>query len=222
MSKPGIDQLLIDSALDPDLCRRLRESPDEVFGGFDLTAEEREILRSPDHRLLALFGAALARQAAPAAGAPAAVVEPASDPPQAKTLPEIRLGLAVVPCAQYNAGEFAGFRYAVWVNALQPGADPATLPPPAGSVLPGQPLAPLHAVVNVSMVQLPDVGGQPRVGMWATMRQASNISATPRLESDLRSEPVRGAVTAVRAADAGERYDRLLDLVRALDSGDVR
>ncbi len=215
--------MLIDSALDPDLRRRLCESPDEVFDGFDLTAEEREILRTPDHRLLALCGAALARQASAGVETPQAqTVEQPADQPHAKTLPDIRLGLAVVPCAQYNAGQFAGFRYAVWVNALPPGVDPATLPPPQGSVLPGQPLAPLHAVVNVSVVQLPDVAGQPRVGMWASMRQSSNILATPPFATDLRGESVRGAVAAVREASAGERYGKLLDLIRALDSGDVR
>src|SRR5262245_28555774 len=60
--KPRIDQLLIQSALRPDLCRDLLESPNEIFSDFDLTEEEQAILRKPDSRLLPLLGPALALQ----------------------------------------------------------------------------------------------------------------------------------------------------------------
>ena len=59
-SKAGVSRLLIASALDPDMRRRLLESPEEVFQEFDLAEEERDLLRRPDHRLLRLLGAALA------------------------------------------------------------------------------------------------------------------------------------------------------------------
>ena len=36
--------------------RRLLESPEEVFQEFDLTEEERDLLRRPDHRLLRFVG----------------------------------------------------------------------------------------------------------------------------------------------------------------------
>ena len=68
--RPGIDRLLIASALDGDLRRRLLDSPDDVFPEFDLTEDEKDILRSPDQRLLPLLGAALARQSAATALAP--------------------------------------------------------------------------------------------------------------------------------------------------------
>ena len=61
-SKPGVSQLLIASAMDTDLCRRLIESPDEVFQDFDLTEQEKDLLRRPDQRMLHLFGVALAQQ----------------------------------------------------------------------------------------------------------------------------------------------------------------
>ena len=60
ISRPGIDRLLIASALDGDLRRRLVDTPDDVFPEFDLTEDEKDILRSPDQRLLPLLGAALA------------------------------------------------------------------------------------------------------------------------------------------------------------------
>ena len=74
MPKPGIDQLLIRSALDPDLLRRLKETPHEVFAEYDLTGEQQDLLLHPDHRLLPLLGAALARpQETPAPRAPQSI-----------------------------------------------------------------------------------------------------------------------------------------------------
>ena len=61
--RAGVSRLLIASALEPEMRRRVAESPEEVFQEFDLTEEERELLRHPDHRLLRLLGAALADQA---------------------------------------------------------------------------------------------------------------------------------------------------------------
>ena len=45
MPKPDIFQLLVDSALQPELQRRLAETPDSVFDDYDLTPDERDLLR---------------------------------------------------------------------------------------------------------------------------------------------------------------------------------
>src|SRR5246500_919037 len=58
----GISRLLIASAIDPDVYRRLLESPEQTFDEFDLADEDRELLRHPDHRLLRVLGAALAEE----------------------------------------------------------------------------------------------------------------------------------------------------------------
>jgi len=238
-TKPGVSQLLIASAMDADLCRRLVESPDEVFQDFDLTDQEKDLLRRPDQRMLHLFGVALAQQrelssyahndahqAPVAAAQPHAVVE-------ARTLPAITLALTLVPCAQYENGQFTRFAYAVWVNPLAEGADPAALPIPQGAALPGQPLTPLHAVIQVSAVQLPDQDGKPQVGLRASFRRSSNVTAppppetagnpgTPPFGSDLSSTKVQAAASAVREASGEDRYGRLIDLMHALRGGDVR
>jgi hypothetical protein len=232
----GIDQLLIRSALDPDLQRRLRESPDDVFPDFDLTADEQDILRHPDHRLLPLLGAAFAHQTpeAPSAAAPAAQPEESSHAtPQAQELPDLSLALTIVPCLRYDNGEFKGFSYAAWVSPLPPGVDPATLPPPPGTTLPGPPCPPLYAVIGLSAVQLQDAAGKPQAGLWASLRQATNVAAPPAVEavgnrdaspfgSDFDSPAVRDAVAAVRSASPGERYGRLVSLLGVLRTGDVR
>ena len=235
MPKPGIDELLIESALEPDVCRRLLESPDEVFRNFDLTEEEKDALRRPDHRLLPLLGTALARQMespGPSGEAPSDASAPPSQI-EARTLPDTWMALTVVPCALHENGRFKGITYAVWVNPLPEGGDPASLPPPAGAVLPGQPLAPLYAVIRLSAVQSQDAAGNPQVGLWASLRRSSNVAAPPPPEtagepvaspfaSPLDSGPVQAAVAAVRQASREERYGRLIELMRVLRSGDVR
>lgn len=235
VAKPRIDQLLIESALEPDLCRRLLESPDEVFESFDLTEKERDILRRPDHRLLELLGAALARQMKSpgpseepptVAAAPSAAIE-------ARTLPDTLMALTVVPCALSENGQFKGISYVVWVNPLPEGADPASLPPPADAVLPGQPLAPLHAVIQISAVLSQDAAGKPQLGLWGWFRQSSNVTIPPPPESaweveaspfksPLDSAQVQAAVAAVRKASSGEKYERLVELMHVLHQGDVR
>lgn len=234
--KPGVSQLLIASAIDADLRRRLLESPEEIFESYDLTEEEKDLLRQPDHRMLRLIGAALAEQEDSGKSSSSHAVETAQKPHmvvQARTLPGMSLAVTLVPCAQYENGQFKQFAYALWVNPLPEGVDPATLPPPQGATLPGQPLTPLHAVLQVSAVQLQDRDGKPQVGLTASLRQSSNMAAPPPPESagkpeaapfasDLRSVEVIAAVAGVRDASSEDRYERLIDLIHALRVGDVR
>ena len=243
VAKPGIDQLLIRSVLELDLCRRLRENPEEVFKEFDLTAEECEVLRQPDHRLLPLLGAALARQMKSVPPADRGPALPAVPPTEVKTstlsdavpqaLPETLLALTVLPCALHEDGQFKGITYVIWANPLQEGIDPSTLTPPAGTEFPGQPLAPLRAVVRICAVQSQDASGSPQLSMWGSFQAAPGASLLPPPESagepdaapfksPLASAPVQAAVAAVRQAASSERYDRLVDLLHALHQGDVR
>ncbi len=219
--KPGIDRLLVRSALEADLRQRLLDCPDEVFPEFDLTEEQQDLLRSPDHRLLPLLGEVVARQAQSLGAA----VETAETSVHCMgvslpgvSLPDLSLALTVVPCAL----EPKGYSYAVWVNPLPDGADPANLPPPAGATLPGTPLAPLHVVIQIAAVEVPDGAGRPQVGLTASLRQSSNIMGPPPEDAgEIRSEAVDAAVAAVRNATNEERYGRLIDLLRALRGGEV-
>jgi len=218
VAKPGIDELMVRSALDADLLRRLRETPDEVFEEFDLGEEEKGLLRHPDHRLLALLGRVVARKEE---GVESSVEAPALVP--AQTLPDFRLTVTVVPCAQMENGELKGYSYAVWVNPLPEGADPATVPFPPGATLPGVPLTPLHVVMQVSAMEVVDAAGGRHVGMSAFLRQSSNLAGpSPGTLLQERSEMLDTAVNAVHRAAPEERYSRVIDLIRALRSGDAR
>src|ERR1700677_2900086 len=144
--KPGVSQLLIASAIDAELRRRLLESPEETFEDYDLTEEEQDLLRQPDHRMLRLLGAALAEQAESGKLSSSHAPERTQPPHivvQARTLPSMSLAVTLLPCAQYENGQLKQFAYALWVNPLPEGTDPATLLPPQGATLPGQPLTPL-------------------------------------------------------------------------------
>jgi hypothetical protein len=238
-AKTGISRLLIASAIDPDVYRRLLESPEETFDEFDLAGEDRELLRHPDHRLLRVLGEALAEENAAASAAagvatmaapPAAAAAPSAGAPPGMLaasvpLPDVSLVLTLVPCALYEGEVLRNFAYAAWVNPLPEGADPETLPPPAGAVLPGKPLPPLRAVVRVSAIQMQDAAGGPLVGLSAALLRSTNLSAPPppatagnpaALGRDLSSAEIQSAVAAVRSAPAGGRYDKLIELLHAL------
>jgi hypothetical protein len=242
-AKTGISRLLIASAIDPDVYRRLLELPEETFDEFDLVEEDRELLRHPDHRLLRVLGAALAEENASAsaaasvatmaappavAGAPLAGATQAGAPPgmpaASVPLPDVSLVVTVVPCALYDGGELRNFAYAAFVSPLPEGADPEP-PPPPGTVLPGTPLPPLRAVLRVSAIQMQDAAGNPLVGLSASLLQSANMSAPPPNEAagnpaaigrDLSAAEVQSAIAAVRSAPAGARYGKLIELLRVL------
>jgi hypothetical protein len=231
--KPDIFQLLVDSALRPQLQRRLAETPDQVFDDYDLTPEERDLLRHPDHRLLPRtiglrpvdpdpWNAPESAAQAPASGAEAPT------PNDSRLLPDALMALTVVPCLVKDT-----IAYAAWITPLQEGGDPSRLPIPAGASLPGQPLTPLHAVIQLSAAYSKDTNGNLQVSMWASFRQSSNVVSPPPPEaegnpdappfaSSLDSPEVQAAAAAVRSASPADRYEKLVALTRALHGGDVR
>ncbi len=212
----------------------MRETPEEVFAEYDLTAEEREILRCPDHRLLPLLGAALGRReeaersVEPERAEVPERAEASEGSGEARLLPDSLMALTVVPCVVEERIVFA-----TWLAPMQEGGDPSRLPPPAGASLPGVALTPLHAVLQISAVQSTDATGNPQVSMWASFRQCSNAVALVPPEtagnpeaspfgSPLHSPDVQAAAAAVHAAAPNDRYEKLVALTHALHGGDVR
>jgi hypothetical protein len=223
--KPGIDQLLIATAIDAELRRQLEESPEEAFQGFDLKEEEKDLLRHPDHRLLRLLGAALARERESSAFQAQGDSEVSQQPHaviEGATLPEVSLVLTLVPCAKYEDGRLDKINYAVWVKPLPAGTDPASLQTPPEMVFPGQPLTPLHAVIQVSALRMQDMNGNPLIGLSAVFRKSSNLSAPPPPGSDLDAPEIQAAIAGVRRATTEQKYDRLIDLLHSLHLGEGR
>ncbi|MGA7236819.1 MAG: hypothetical protein WBY44_14120, partial [Bryobacteraceae bacterium] len=139
-----------------------------------------------------------------------------------------QMALTVLPCLVGDR-----IAYAAWITPLHEGGDPSRLPMPASATLPGQPLTPLHAVIQLSAAQSKDAAGNLQVSMWASFRQSSNTVAPAPPEaagnpdaspfaSPLDSPEVQSAAAAVHAASPSDRYDKLVALTRALHGGDVR
>lgn len=210
MAKPDLARLLIDSALEASLRRELADAPGEVFARYGLSEDECELLRHPDHRLLPMLGAALARREMPEPQTSTAPVTETA--PDAVLLPDSLLALTVVPCEVENR-----IAYAVWVSPIAEGVDPASLPQPAGAALPGRPMTPLHAVIQLSASQSKD-----GVGMWASFRQATNVFAPPPSRDAPNDPPaVQAAAAEALAAAPEDRYEKLAALARAIRGGEA-
>jgi hypothetical protein len=221
--RPGVHQLLIQSALDAGTLRRLRDNPGEVFSEYELSPEEQDILRNPDPRLLALLGRAVRESATsgdtePAADVPAPQLtpEPAGAPIiLPNTLAPTLLALTVVPCV----AEDGTLRYAVWVNPMAEGTLPATLPLPPAATLPGVPLAPLYAIIELDGLHAPHPDGSSQVALWAHFRQSTNAavahaSADENCATGAAPEAIAAAAAAVRTAPPAERYGKLAALLQ--------
>ncbi len=204
------------------MLRRLEKSPDQVFAAFDLSEEERDILRHPDTRLLALLGRAVknaqssANMAAEADASAAADAQQATPVILANTLAPALLALTVVPCL--NAAGV--LQFAVWVNPMAEGTVPATLPPPPGATLPGTPLAPLYAVIELDGVRADEAEGNPQFALWAQLRQVTNTASTGA-QTSAPCDGVTAAVQAVRTSPPEERYDKLARLLRAIGESEL-
>ena len=146
----------------------------------------------------------------------------------ANYLPDAQMALTVLPCLVGDR-----IAYAAWITPLHEGGDPSRLPLPAGATLPGQPLTPLHAVIQLSAAQSKDAAGNLQVSMWASFRQSSNTVAPAPPEaagnpdaspfaSPLDSPEVQAAAAAVHAAAPEDRYEKLVALTHTLHRGDVR
>ncbi len=138
------------------------------------------------------------------------------------------MALTVLPCLVGDR-----IAYAAWITPLHEGGDPSRLPMPAGATLPGQPLTPLHAVIQLSAAQSKDATGNLQVSMWASFRQSSNTVVpsppeaagnpdAPPFGSPLDSPEVQAAAAAVRSAAPDDRYKKLVALTHTLHRGNVR
>jgi hypothetical protein len=240
MAKPGIDQLLIASVLDPLLLERLRQSPQDVLDDYELSDEEREILTAPDERFIDLLGRVI-RDAAvtapvPAAGNAGSVSGHARTGSAAEgsvLLQESRLVLRLVPYVQRVPSSAGGDQPPVLVNyighldPLPAGVGVDSLPPVPAASVPGQALTPLMLVVVVRPLVTGD-GENRRVSFTlhtelptdpapAAADRPANIDEEPSpWRHDTTSDNVLEKARRVHAAGADERFPRLLDLIDAM------
>jgi hypothetical protein len=240
MNKPGIEELLIACVLDPQLLNRLRESPDSVFADYELSDQVRELLVSPNQRLLELLGKVVHQQAGdqqfPVMNEPAQMPanETAVRPPPF-SLPESRLALRLVPYLQRAAATESAtdghlqlsVNYVGHLDSLPPGRSLEELPgvPPAD--VRGQTLPPLSLIVAVQAQVWTDEAGSQQITFSISARLPQDSAASQPSDSvdesaaqdltpwrhDVNSSAIKAAAARVHGAQKEDRRQRLLELI---------
>ncbi len=200
--------MLIDAARDSAVARRLIDTPEEVFPKYDLSAEEIDILAHRDDRLLSL----LAEKPGDRRNVSLVSDENSVNVP---SVPRFSLVLTVAPVLVDGALTFAA-----WVTPLAEGADPDSVPMPEGTQLPGRPLAPLHAVLQISAQQLADAAGSPQVGLSALLLRPSNmtVAAIPEsagIPADPDDQPPDIWIAGLGIATAGQITSEVEQAIRS-------
>jgi len=227
LAKPGIDALLIDCVLDPPLLQRMFDKPLDVFADYDISEEDRDILSSPDERLLGLLGRVVGTTAV---GATPETAGKAHTKETMRSLPESRLALRLVPYLQRAPEPLEEGQppiivsYLGHLDPLPAGVGVEDLPPVPQADVPGHPLAPLALVVAARPLLSGAGGDSIQVGF--SLRTEMPATPSPSLEGgeaslspwshDTTSATVRDAADKVRTAAPEDRHDRLLQLVAAV------
>lgn len=242
MTRPGMHELLIRAVLDETFRASLQTDFDTVVDGFDVSDEDREILRQPDERFLRLLGEAI-RSTHPASNSPTGLDKTQMDneapladddaganppTPVAFSLPEIVLLLRVFPSVHVTPEGELNMAYAASVDPLPEGRAPDDIPRPDFD-LPGQEVDSLANIVRIRPTAIYDESGRVTVRFSATMHPAlppeamssQGSTSRPPWHHHVDSESAREAAAEVRAAPPDKRYARLLDLVDALQRGDA-
>ena len=227
----GLAEFLIKSVLDTGFRELALSYPDRAFEGFDLSTDEKDILRSGDERVLGLLGRVLQYSwpVQPATSNQKPLAE--STTPSTQTLPEVALRLRFVPYAAESPDARLQFNYEA---SLHPWTDdPATEDRSVDDST-----AAANAAFDMMIRIVPTVislaGTEPKVAYAATIQSpgsgtgpgpplepgGSYAGTTPASRYHGNSLAAREAAAAVGQAEPNQRYARIFDLIRALRQGD--
>ncbi len=247
MNKPGIKDLLIRCVLEPELLQALRESPENLFDDFDIDNRAREILSSPDARLLELLGEAVGHRTNEPT--PASKEDPKRESSQQTValheaggvtlLPQSRIALRLVPYVQHappSTGDAPEVivNYAGHLDPLPGCVELGDLPEVPAAVTDGQQLPPVSVVVGVQPTVWTDDAGNrqmtfsvsarlPQDGVNEDVGDSTDVRLSP-WRHDVDSSEAKSAADRVREAEPGDRYRRLRDMVDVMvgSPGDAR
>lgn len=235
MKRGSAADFLIRAVLDEAFRELALADPERAFEGFDLSEEEEETLRSRDRRLLGLLGDAVAhRQALAEHPLQKEHTDPAA--PALPSLPEVQLLLRLVPHAAQSPDSEPKVSYAASLHPwpcddeLKTGAD-------IDEQLEGHADAAVRGVTWIIRIA-PSVVESRETGMVVaysasihplmtdpdqtrlSVREPTQELASPPWNHHVESAAAKTAARAVQAADPGQRYRKLLELVHALQTGD--
>ena len=234
--KPGsIADFLVRTVLDEAFRELTLSNPQRAFEGFDLTTKEKEILCARDHRLLGLLGAVVT-QGKPVAEHPSPQAPSTPATPTLPALPEVMLLLRLAPRAAPGADSGAEVAYEAslhpWAGdgAATTGPNTAEQDERGADAAVGEVRWMIRItpqVVNAKdsglevaySASIHPVTGPDEPAPPPAMRPTAELSGSP-WNHHVESSAARAAARAVHAAEPGQRYARLLELVQALQTGD--
>ena len=238
MTRRSAADYLIRAVLDEAFRELAVADPKRAFEGYDLSEEEQEILRSRDGRLLGLLGEAVAHARA--------FVEHPAEEGSSKTaesplpsLPEVKLLLRLAPHARQLPDSASEVAYAASLHPW-PGDDETSPTPNGAHAENGEQTEEHHAEIAWIVRITPTVVGPQETGLKVAYSASihplavgtdekqpsaqgpTQASARSPWSHHLESSAAKAAARAVRAGDASRRYEKLLELIQALQTGDDR
>ncbi len=238
MARGSAAEYLIRTVLDEEFRELASTDPRRAFEGYELSDEEQEILCARDARLLGLLGQAFA-QAKTVVEPPAAEVRSDASEQQLTSLAAVKLLLRLAPQGKQEPDSTSAVAYAAtlepWPGDDQLQAAEATSAAEAGQA--GQSPPPEVAwIIRIQPTVLESQAAGLKVAYSASILpltgstenassptpDAGPTSAASPWHHHTESAAAQAAAGAVRASDAEGRYEKLLDLIHALQTGDER
>jgi hypothetical protein len=235
MKQGSAVDFLVRTVLDEAFRKLALAHPQRAFEGYDLTDEQKEILRRRDHRLLGLLGDAVAPEKA---GVQQTLdkEEADVDAPAPPDLPEVKLLLRLVPQASSSPDSGPDISYAVSLHAW-PGDDDRTTGSDTANRTEtgvGGDVGEVSWLIRIAPTVVESQAAGLRVAYFASIhplmtdpdrtrrsaRERTGELASPPWNHHVGSSAAKTAARAVHAADPSQRYHKLLDLVHALQTGD--
>lgn len=238
MTQRSAADYLMRAVLDDAFRELTLADPDRAMADYDLSEDEKSILRSRDDRLLGLLGGSMAAENANAEH-PASTEITDSRTPSRPTLPAVELLLRLTPHTEPSTDSAQQVSYAA---SLHPWPLPTTVERDEGEPSTDSESSPNGASSEMTwllrltptVIQSEEAG--LRVSYSAAMHPidltaaqapvASRESVPPTLRSpwkhDVESSAVKTAAHEVLASPKDKRYDKLLALIDVMQSGDDR
>jgi len=238
MTRESAADFLIRTVLDEHFRELAVADPHRAFEGYDLSDRERGILLARDGRLLGLLGEAVEQDEA-SVEPPQGDVGAATAAPPSPGLPEVKLLLRLTPFVAQDPQSGPKISYEASLHPWPDDRDPTS-----GDARRGQknepdsdgPPTEIRWMVRV----VPTTVGSHKSGLVVSYSASihpvaadadevrpsaeapTSKPASPPWNHHVESSAARAAARAVRACDTGQRYERLLELIHALQTGDER
>ncbi len=238
MTRGSAADFLIRTVLDEAFRELALAEPQRAFEEYDLSAEEKKILSSPDDRLLGLLGAASVRgEAADEHPPKKAVSKPAAAP--LPRLPEVKLLLRLAPHAAQLPDSKSRVAYTASLHPWPHDRAPKSTDAESDEQSAGHDDGPPPEIAWIVRIKPTVIDAQEtglKVAYTASIHpldadtgeeQPSAPGPTPAVASPpwnhhIESSAAQAAARAVLESDARQRYEKLLGLIHALQTGDER